>query len=317
MIMDLDFNIILIAIGTLLYIAVSGLFAIRSKLIYNKLKRQVKLRTLVELNIIVSAINVIAPFRAGGLLARTYILKKLHGIPHKINFTASTLEQMIDLAIQAFIAVFCVYLVGIGQEIELVSKIIISLIALLGLILLFFWGGMKGITHKSMLIIESMIPRKIRHIIKKKTNIRKDNFMELINLIQDREDKILFFLGFILATIFIYLIFPIPFYLFVYGFGIHLTITQMFVVFWLPLFLGRVSGIPGGFGVREGSMIYIMSVMGVEAAKATSLTITFRVLTVGAIIISGLILSAKYGMNIFKLRKEEVKKNDDDKKKSK
>ena len=95
--------------------------------------------------------------------------------------------------------------------------------------------------------------------------------------------------------------------IFVYAFGIKLSLIQIFVAFWLPLFLGRVSGIPGGFGVREASMIYVLNLMNVSMVNATSLTVTFRALSIGAIIIAGIVLSAKYGMNILKIKKKDKK----------
>jgi uncharacterized protein (TIRG00374 family) len=305
--MAFETNIILIILGALAHILVTTVPALRSKLMYTKLKQIVSLKTLAEIHIIVSAFNVIAPFRAGGLLIRTYILKKRYNIPHKINLTAATIEQLVDLVVQAVLALFCVYLIGARMEINLTSKIIISSLALIGIIILFFWGGLKDLTYNVLVMAEKFMPEKIKKIIIKKSKIKKQNIVNLVKLIQEKDNKIKFILGLIVSTTIIYLIIPISFMIFVYAFGIKLSLIQIFVAFWLPLFLGRVSGIPGGFGVREASMIYVLNLMNVSMVNATSLTVTFRALSIGAIIIAGIVLSAKYGMNILKIKKKDKK----------
>lgn len=296
-------NIILIILGTLLHILTNATLSLRSRVVYKRLKYDVKLKTLSEIFIIVAAANVIAPFRLGGVLVRTYILKKIKAIPHKMNIIATAIEQIVDVSVQIIVVLICIYLIGIGTNIDLTSKIIISSIALVGLLVLFFWTGMKDLTYKTLIITERIIPRKIMELIKKKTKIKKDHFIEILNIIQTGKNRIRFLLLVVLTTLFIYVVFPIPLYFFAEGFDIKLTLTQIFVVFWLPMFLGRVSGIPAGLGIREASMIYILTIMGVDTISATSLTLTFRTLTIIGVVISGILLSAKYGLNILKIKK--------------
>ena len=62
--------------------------------------------------------------------------------------------------------------------------------------------------------------------------------------------------------------------------------------FWVPMLIGKVSGLPGGIGAREGSMLMMMSGMGFPLIESLNVIIMFRAFSIIALTALGLIVSA-------------------------
>lgn len=300
----MDFtNILYIALGLLFHLLSTIMPAIRGYLLFKRFNYTLKIRNLSEILIIVSAANVIVPFRMLGFFVKTLILKNNYQVPYKINLAVSTIEQLAEIIVQTIVALFSIYVIGFDGETNLTVKIILAAIAVIILLILFFW---KGLSNFIIWIINSCMwisPKILIDLIKRKTRIKKAYFTEIIELIQSKDEKDKLIAGLIVTTLVSYLVFPLSLYFFLKGMGISLSFTLTFVVFWLPMILGRLSGIPGGYGIREGSMIYLMTKIGVPLSDATSSTLLYRALTIVIILILGILLAAKYGINIFKLKK--------------
>lgn len=292
-------NVLLIIIAIVIHLFITTLPSFRAWFLYRKLNYCVKLRTLADILIIVAATNVVIPFRAGGLLIKTFVLKNRYGIPHKINLTIIAIEQLIDGVIQIFIVLLCIYLVGFDIKLSLTTKLIISLMMVSILALLFFWKGLSDFVCFIVGVIERIMPNRINSYIKRKTKI--SHFIQIISLIQNNNKSMI--PGLIITTLIIYPTFHLSFYLFVMGVGLSLSFIQAFIVVWLSMFLGRISGIPGGYGVREASMIYLLTQMNIPLSEATTTTILFRVLSIGIIVVVGLLLGMKEGLNIYNIKR--------------
>jgi uncharacterized protein (TIRG00374 family) len=65
------------------------------------------------------------------------------------------------------------------------------------------------------------------------------------------------------------------------GVGFPLPLHQVFIAYVLPLMLGRIVPVPGGFGVTEAGMLgFLVSVSTISAAKAAAAVAIFRIGTV-------------------------------------
>ncbi|MBS3122405.1 flippase-like domain-containing protein [Candidatus Woesearchaeota archaeon] len=296
-------SILYIVLGLFMHLFSTIMPAIRGYLLFKRFNYIIKIRTLAEILVIVAAANVIVPFRMLGFFVKTLILKNNYQVPYKTNFAVSTIEQLAEIIIQTIVVLLCIYVIGFDGETNIVFKIILSVIAILTLIILFFWNGLSSFIIKIINTCVWISPRRLIDLIKRKTKIKKAYFTEIIEIVQNKDGKNKMIISLIITTALSYIIFPFSLYFFFKGMNISLSPVQTFVVFWLPMILGRISGIPGGYGIREGSMIYLMTKMGIPIATATSSTILYRVLTITIIMIIGILLATKYGINIFKLKK--------------
>jgi uncharacterized protein (TIRG00374 family) len=77
-------------------------------------------------------------------------------------------------------------------------------------------------------------------------------------------------------------------YISVDALGADLTFSQAALVYILPIIVGFISFLPGGFGAAEQASIGLLIVMGVGGALAVAATLLMRAFIVG----SGLIYSA-------------------------
>lgn len=65
------------------------------------------------------------------------------------------------------------------------------------------------------------------------------------------------------------------------GVGFPLPLHQVFIAYVLPLMLGRIIPVPGGFGVTEAGMVgFLVSVSTISAASAAAAVAIFRIGTV-------------------------------------
>jgi uncharacterized protein (TIRG00374 family) len=96
----------------------------------------------------------------------------------------------------------------------------------------------------------------------------------------------------------------VPLYFFLLAMSINISFYQAFFIFWASLFLGKVSGLPGGIGVKEGSMIFMLSQAGVELAISVEATLLFRAFSIIIVLILGLATSAQLGVPIIMRKKK-------------
>jgi uncharacterized protein (TIRG00374 family) len=72
---------------------------------------------------------------------------------------------------------------------------------------------------------------------------------------------------------------PLSFYLLFVGANIPFTFFEIILVYWVSLIVGKVSGIPGGFGARDITAIGMLVALGVASDIAVSISVLFRLLT--------------------------------------
>lgn len=274
----------------------------RGQVLYKRFNSKINLVDFYKTDVIATVINIISPLKFTAVLIRPLLIKRVTKINYKISASVSTVEQLVEWSIQIITFFVCVLIIGFAK-LNFTAIVIISLIAFLMLILLFFEKRTTILVDKSVELFKRVSPKKIVNFINKK--IKKRHFIDLIEELQKKENKKSDFVKLIFWSIALIIYTPLSMYLIFRAFDINLSYTYVFAVFWLPFFLGRVSGIPGGFGVREGAMILILSGMGVNAIRATEVTIYFRILTIAVIAIAGAIFSLGYGINIFKIKKLE------------
>jgi uncharacterized protein (TIRG00374 family) len=73
----------------------------------------------------------------------------------------------------------------------------------------------------------------------------------------------------------------------VVGLGAHINVYQAVLVYVLPIVVGFISFLPGGFGVSEQSAVGILLLANVSVAHAVASTLTMRVTIVGLGVLYG------------------------------
>ena len=257
------------------------------------------MKVLYKTMLVTGAANIIAPFRAGTLLTRPAILKKLFNLPLKKSYFATIIEQMLETIMEAIVFLVFVSLVSLSDVSFPYVTIIASAFSLVFLILLFY--SRRGLSAAESLIslLARVMPRKLVGFAKKRKVAKSD----IINILRDFQenggksrDIVL-----ILSSSFAALLFsPLSMYFFFGFMSLDVTYFDAFFVFWASVFVGRVSGIPGGFGVREGSMIFMLTALGAPLLPSIQATILYRVLSTAIMLIMGFLASVDMGVPMFR-----------------
>jgi uncharacterized protein (TIRG00374 family) len=101
-----------------------------------------------------------------------------------------------------------------------------------------------------------------------------------------------------LFSVAIFFVQAFAYYFFFIGMGINISYFQAFALLWIPLYIGRFSSVPGGLGVREGSMIYMLYLIGIDISTGTILSVLLRIIMSASFIAVGMAISLKTGISI-------------------
>lgn len=273
---------------------------IRLKFIFSRLnERSIGFLTLFKTLLVTGAANVITPFRAGTLFTRPLILKKMCGTPLKKSYAGTVIEQMTEATIEAIIFFTAIYFISFqGLSFDVVTAL--SLLSIFGLLFLFYSRKMVIVSEKAMNLSQRILPGIVIRKIKKKGTIKKSSILGLIEYIQTPEKRARDVSMIVLSSLAVLLFSPVPMYFLFKAMSFDISYTACFFVFWASVFLGRISGVPGGLGVREGSMIFMLTSLGQPLEISVQATILFRTLSVGVALVLGVAASISFGVPILK-----------------
>lgn len=272
----------------------------RLKVLYSRLGDKVRLSRLYETYIVTAAANLIAPLRLGSVLVRPAILKRLGGVSLRSSYSTIAVEQVLDITMEAFVFLISIYIIGFSVGSGMSFTLITSALALIVFILLFYEKRMVTLFEKMMLLAERVAPKRAIGFINGKTSLKKKNVLDILRGMQKKEGRTKGFLAVIGLSVVAILYSPLPLMGFLNAVSIDMGYMQAFAVFWLPYSLGKVSGIPGGYGVREGSMALAMAQLGIPLDAALGAAVLFRVFSVAVVGILGAVISVRIGVSVLR-----------------
>ncbi len=283
-----------------------GIIGFRSRIIFRLLYENVPVIHACEGVLITSAVNLVSPFRFAGVIVKPYFFKKTHGVKYEKTLSVVFIEQIFDVISQFLIILLCLYLISselAGIDVEFsVYQLLLLLFAFFILFLLFYERRFVSLIERVLMLV-NYLPDRIGNFIKRKSPIRHKNIINAIEKIQSSEKKGIYILSISMTTILISLVLPLIQYFYFRSIGIEITYLQIFIVHWLPFFVGRVSGVPGGMGVREASMIAILAGYGMGVGSAAFATISFRIVISMMLTVLGLFVAGKYKIKISQLKR--------------
>lgn len=258
--------------------------------------------TLFKTVLVVGTANVITPFKVGTLFTRPFILKKVGGIPFKKSYVALAIEQMMETPMEAIVFIAAIYLIGIPGG-SSGAVIFLSMLIFLGTFLIFYSKKIVKLVDAALTAGKRMLPEKLIRILSRK-KILKVNILKVLEDMQNDENKTRDVSVITLSSLAILFFSPLQMYFFFKAVSFDLGYEWCFFVFWSSVFVGRVSGVPGGFVAREGSMVLMLTSLGRPLVDSVQFVAIFRLLSTLIVIIPGVIASVSLGIPILKRRKD-------------
>ncbi len=201
----------------------------------------------------------ITPGKIGDLL-KSYLLKKSDSIPISQSSPIILVERITE-----FLSLLFICLIGIALiEDWLLSIILIAIILVLTTIVI----SNEKLSNKVLYKFS-----KIR-FIKKHINNLIIAFSNARLLLKPKSYLIM-----LLISLTAWIVEGFILYLILQGFNVGLSLTASILIFTFSIFFGSISMIPGGLGLTEGSMTYLLLDSGIANNISIAATILFRIIT--------------------------------------
>lgn len=238
------------------------------------------------------AASYLSPFMVGSVLVRPIVLKVLGKIPVKKSTAAVSCEYFFDLQIQLLMFPFLAIMLG---EQAFLGSVFFEI-----LILIFFVAFSVLMAKKYNTIITRLwfikryFPKRMRSF-GKKHKMTKDNIIATIessmNFLSDRT----LLASILILTFLLVFLSPLVLQLSAMFFGVNLSYYTMFLVYWIPAIVGRLSGLPGGFGSRDAVMASMFLLFGTDLVTVLQIIITYRAVVIIPIFVISLVSTSFYG----------------------
>lgn len=233
-----------------------------------------------------SLIMSVTPGKVGDLI-KSYMLKKTYDIPVSETAPIVLVERITEFLSLLLIALFGIYFYNQG-------KLIVFLLTFLILALVIILSSKKT---SSWLLSKLTSLR----FIKKHIN----NF----SIVLTNSHKMLQpfpFINMILLSLISWLFEGFGFYLILSTFDIHISLGWSYFIYAFSIIVGSIAMIPGGLGVTEGSLTFLLIESGAAKNIAVAATFIFRVATLWFAIIVGIMSLVLYQKRKGKLNFEKI-----------
>ena len=280
--------------------------AFKLKILYAMSGTKMSVKSIYDATMVAHLFNTIAPYGTGSMIIRPLVLKKISDVRYEKSITVNVIEHAFDILSGVFALVFSIVFIGsFGLPLE---SVVFTVAIILVFMLFMLYTKWSIVVAEKVMGVTKILPKRLKSFSEKRGLFRKRNVLDTIESMQNTEGKGMMIIGIFFLCFGAMFVQAISSYAFFLGMGVNVDYLQAFALFWLPFFIGRVSNVPGGVGVREGGMVYLLHLFGVEISQAIVLAVLYRLLVTSFAFTAGLLISFKLGINIFKLRKQKSKK---------
>lgn len=283
------------ALGFLVNFVYIALVSLRYKYLLQVMQEKISLLHASCLFCVYQTVTYLDPFKVGGVIAKPVATKLLARTSLRGAFLATAFEQVFDFVWQIPLVVIAALYFGqaLFAEIPQAQLWLVGMAVLLGILVAVFFQQILNF------FLNKILPRRLRRM----RAFRDGNFLsakqDILKLFKSPERVGMMFLitaAFVLFSPFLLLVA-------LAGFGLSISYGAAFLAYWVSFSVGRLSGIPGGFGSRDVTLLGMLVYYGISSGVALKAILLYRVITlVPNLVVGGSILlyyGGKYGFKIF------------------
>jgi len=256
-------------------------------------EKKPKILTLIEMEFFGKFVYYIAPFRLN-IPAKALALNKVSGVKKGNALSMTSLEYALDSGFLLFLSIVGVFFFTQGLPYVSIDRGIIFLALFFSLGVIFFKTPLK--------LFEKLVEKTTGHSLP----LRALNLgFRLVKKIRETWTRVLFHRNMypILALLVLnWALRVICFELLFLSYGVYMPLGYIVTGMAAAIFLGGISQIPGGLGVREAAMVLLFSQLGathgVTAGIALSVVLIDRLFSLAPIAL-GYFASLKIGISAF------------------
>ena len=268
-----------------IFLLISLFQIIARKYLLYSLSSSAKLKNLILIHFSSMAAHYSTPAKIGFPLA-IYLLNRLDNIPYVSGTAVILIELIVSTGICGIIALIGSFFYFVGTTKTLVAGSLCFLLLIAIVLFILFLFLKKAPEHRRLY-------RFIRDTHQAFTHIALPHLII-----------------FILMRVFLQFLSGINLFLLCLFFSSELSLLQAIVAGSSAFFLGAISMVPMGLGVREASMLFYLYHMGISHEIGLSIVTIQRLLFTGFAFVLGTIFGAILGVKSIKLNSTKGKKNE-------
>ena len=267
--------------GALLIIAVNLicilLLAVRYRLIIRNLKSDISVFQSFYILLVSQFSIYIMPFKVGVILTKPLITNQCASVPLNKAFSATFFEQMFEIVWQLLLLILLVIL--FAQARVDYGNLWVSA----GIIIAVFTGITFFFIKRERVIkflwkFRNLMPKAVR-TLGRKWNLSESKIKEMLNESIGYLSNWRFLIKYLLPTLMVVFCSPLFIAISARVFSVAISYSQSFLIYWISMVVGRISGLPGGFGARDLTMEGIMLSFGIDAAAGAQIIIFYRIVS--------------------------------------
>ena len=268
----LDIKIVLyVFLGFLANVILILLASLRYKYILGCAKEKISLLQSAYLFCIAQVVVYFDPSRIGSSAVKSLASKKLYKTSVRGPFLVTIFEQAFDYLWQIPFLFIVLFIMGKNFLPGIPYLQIIILFFIMTLIMLIILKFNKFFNF----IFKKVVPKKILNL----SFFKKEDFSDVRKELLDYFKKPKFLIFVSLLTLLVVLFAPFLITISLLPFGVVLSYQQAFFIYWIAFIVGRVSGIPGGFGSRDITMAGLLTYYGIAPGIVIKVIIIYRIIT--------------------------------------
>lgn len=307
-------NLWILALTIVIQIFVYLLWALRWKIILDKMDQSPKFINV--LGILMTSIfgNNITPGSIGGEPLRAYVLKEYNDTPFEVGLASTMADRVFEILPFLLMSILAVFAL-LSWYLDILSKIfliILILVTIFGFSLVIYAGINKSVSEKIALKILGWVHPLVERMTQKKYNLDKlkkkaiyyiDNFNSSFTMIVENR---LFFAGAFLALLTWGLDLSNSYLAFV-AIGITPPLAPFITIFTIAILLSFLPLLPGSLGITEIIMIALFVPVGITADHVIAASAIERIASYILPTIAGLLTAIYYGKKIVNKNTDENK----------
>lgn len=256
------------------------------KIIFANINERISVWKSFLINCIVKFSMHLAPFKMGTILTKPVATKVLSKIRIKKSLPAIFFEQIFDTGWQILMLPFLLLL--IGQK-RIFGNILMEFAIFAAFIVFIFIAYKKrGLLFSWLFRMKRFLPNKIRKAAKKHGFTRKT----LNKMVEDSLRSLSdwrFLAKLAIPTVVSIFTSHLILLFCAYTLSLPVDFVTAFLIYWTSAIIGRLSGLPGGFGAKDATMLGLFTLFGFDIVLAVEVLVLYRILTfVPFAIISGI-----------------------------
>ncbi len=274
-------NIFYILIILVINLISAVFFSLRYRYVLNYLGEHIKATSAFLIFCLSGTINYLIPFKGGIFVGGPTAAKLKENISVEKSSIVLIFEQLFEAIWQLIFIIFFFIFAGnkIFKNHPLFNIIFLSIMLIIILYFVFRHDKLLNILIK----IHVFLPKKLKNFINK-IGIKKENTSEAFKNLKLLFTKKSFLLNYSLRTVFLIFFTPLNLLFILMAFSYYFSYLDIIIMFWTSFILGKLSGLPGGLGLRDLAIGAFLVNLGISTTLTVQIVFLHRILSLFPVI---------------------------------